>query len=190
MIENQSHAALKNALYNNDTMDVYNRLKLYLMISGQGKFNLNYVIAGVSDAWDNSGKIQPYGERSLFIAHLKQLFSHPDWREYGTELDKELLAEARELLNRNPLNTRLYERVKSAMQNDAPENLTLNKITNEQVGQIFTVTDLTLAEKGVPGLFTYNGYHQVFKKKLSGILRKLESGRSLGNGKPQACSFT
>ncbi|WP_233592561.1 type VI secretion system membrane subunit TssM [Erwinia psidii] len=188
MIESQSHDALKNAVYSREPTEVYNRLKLYLMISGQGKFDLDYVIMAITRDWDSTGKIQPYQERTLFMAHLKELFTQPAWREYGEEVDKALLAEARELLDRNPLSTRLYQRVKSAMQADAPENLTLNKITNEQIGHIFTVTDSAMAEKGVPGLFTYSGYHQIFKKKLSAILRKFdqEDRWVMGNPEPVA----
>ncbi|EOS94455.1 type VI secretion system membrane subunit TssM [Erwinia tracheiphila] len=174
MIESDSHNALRTAVDDAQPAEVYNKLKLYLMISGQGQFNLDYVITHVTDAWDSSGKIQPYQERSLFMAHLRNLFSQPSWREYGEEVDKTLLTDARELLNRNPHSVRLYERVKSAMQADAPDNLTLNKITDEQAGQIFTSTDSTMLEKGVPGLFTYNGYHQIFKKKLSSVLKKLD----------------
>ncbi|MEW5290587.1 type VI secretion system membrane subunit TssM [Erwinia papayae] len=188
MIESQSHAALQNAIYNNDPAEVYSALKLYLMVSGEGEFNQEYLIASITTAWDISGKIQPYEERSLFMAHLKKLFSQPDWRQYGEPADKELITEARELLNRNLLSARLYDRVKSAMQADAPENLTLNKITDEEAGQVFTVIDPAMAEKGVPGLFTYNGYHQVFKKKISGILRKLqqEDRWVMGNAQPLA----
>jgi len=188
MIEDQSHHALKDAVFNRDTTEIYNTLKLYLMISGQGIFNQDYLIAGITKAWDNSGKIQPYEERSIFIAHLNKLFSYPDWRQYSQPMDKDLVTDAREMLNRNPLGARLYDRVKSTIQPDAPENLTLSKMTDEEFGQIFTVTDSDMADKGIPGLFTYDGYHQVFKKKLSGILRELdqEDRWVMGNSQPLA----
>ncbi|MGE9553395.1 type VI secretion system membrane subunit TssM [Erwinia amylovora] len=188
MIESQAHDALQNAVFNNDTTDIYNTLKLYLMLSGEGVYNQDYLVAEITKAWDNSGKILPYEERSLFMAHLNKLFSHEDWRQYGQPMDKDLIKQARDMLNRNPLSARLYDRVKAAMQADAPENLTLSKMTDEEAGQVFTVINSDLAERGVPGLFTYDGYHQVFKKKLSGILRGLdqEDRWVMGNPEPLA----
>ncbi|MEI2266617.1 type VI secretion system membrane subunit TssM [Erwinia sp. CGal63] len=185
-IENQAHAALQNAVYERNNAAIYNSLKLYLMLSGQGVFDQDYVVSEVTRAWDSAGKIQPYEERSLFIAHLNALFSRPEWRQYGQSPDKALVKEAREILNRNVLNNRLYERVMALMQAEAPESLTLSKMTDEDAGQIFTLADEELAEKGMPGMFTWEGYHQVFKKKLGESIRQLQVEDSWVMGNEEA----
>ncbi|WP_380182281.1 type VI secretion system membrane subunit TssM [Kalamiella sp. sgz302252] len=183
LIESQAHEALQNAVYGRDNAEIYRCLKRYLMLAGQGEFNLAWLVSEIASDWDNAGKIQPYEERSLFIAHLNALFASPDWRQYGQPTDKNLVAEAREILNRNTLNNRLYERVMAQMQTEAPENLTLSKMTDEDAGQIFTLNDADLAEKGMPGIFTWEGYHQVFKKKLGTTVRDLQAEDSwvMGN---------
>lgn len=183
LIVTQAHEALQAAIHSQDSAQIYQALKRYLMLTGQGTFSADYLINQTTQAWDASGKIQPYEERSLFVAHLNKLFSDPDWRKYGQPVDKELVAEARESLNQNPLNMRLYERVKALLQTEAPENVTLGKMTDEEAGQIFTVVDAELAKNGIPGIFTWEGYHRVFKKKFAGILRNLhnEDGWVMGN---------
>ncbi len=183
LIVTQAHEALQSAIHHQDNEEIYPALKRYLMLTGQGKFSADYLVSQTTLAWEISGKIQPYQEKSLFVSHLSKLFSDPDWRKYGQPVDKDLLAEARERLNQNPLNVRLYERIKTLLQAEAPENLTLGKMTDEEAGQIFTVTDAGLAKKGIPGLFTWEGYHQVFKKKLGGVLRDLQNEDSwvMGN---------
>lgn len=173
-IVTQAHESLQSAILNRDSTEIFHALKRYLMLTGQGKFSADYLVSQTTRAWEVSGLIQPYEERSLFVAHLNQLFSDPDWRQYGQPVDKNLIAEAREFLNQTPRNERLYERVKTLLQAQAPENLTLGKMTDEEAGQIFTVIDADLAKNGIPGLFTWEGYHQVFKKKLAGILRGLQ----------------
>lgn len=186
-IENQAREALQNAVYERDHAAIYQKLKRYLMLAGEGEFDRNWLAGEIARDWDNAGKLPPYEERSLFVAHLDALFAHADWRQYGQPADKNLVAEAREMLNRTTLNNRLYARAMAQMQAEAPENLTLSKMTDEDAGQIFTLIDAELAEKGMPGLFTWEGYHQVFKKKLGRITRDLqaEDGWVMGNKSPQ-----
>ncbi|MBV4367404.1 type VI secretion system membrane subunit TssM [Erwinia phyllosphaerae] len=185
LIESQALTTLRNAVYGRDNSDIYNSLKIYLMLSGQGKLNQQYLTGEIAKSWDSAGKLQPYEERSLFIAHLNTLFGLADWRQYGQPLDKELVEEARYLLGRKQIGSRLYERVMSQLQTEAPENLTLGKMTDEEAGQIFTVIDPELAEKGISGLFTYEGYHQVFKKKLGEMVRALQAEDRWIMGDPQ-----
>lgn len=173
MIENHAHQALEKAVYNKNSADIYEKLKVYLMLSGQGEFDRDFIVAQITKEWDNDGKIRPYEERSLFVAHLKELFMQPEWRRFGQSADPDLVAQARALLGQNPVDSRLYERVKLMLLPDAPEPLTLNKMTEEQAGQVFKVIDTDLEGNGINGLFTYEGYHQVFKKKLGGLLEKL-----------------
>lgn len=185
-IESQAHEALQNALYERDRTAIYLGLKRYLMLAGQGDFDRAWLIGEIARDWDSAGKLQPYEERSLFIAHLEALFHLPNWRQYGQAADKNLVAEAREVLNRDTLTNRLYERVMTQMQAEAPENLTLSKMTDEDAGQIFTLTDAELAEKGMPGLFTWEGYHQVFKKKLGEMVRNFQAEDSWVTGSGSA----
>ncbi len=164
-VQNAAQDKLRNTLLGEDNNEIYTALKTYLMLNGKGKFDKKFLIDTITQSWDDSGKILPYADKEIFIAHLDNLFDLPEWRHYAHPIDSELVAQAREVLGRISLSDRLYERIKSIMQEDAPENLTLDKMTDGKANQIFTLNETDQHPTSIPGLFTYVGYHQVFKKK-------------------------
>lgn len=172
-VEQQAAVSLQQALNAGDKMGVYDALKLYLMLTGEGKFLQSYVVNNVAEQWEVTGKIQPYEDRAIFVAHLNNLFSQPDWRQNGTPADPTLIRQARSLLNQSSTTERIYTRIKGMMEDEAPENITLNKLTGDDGMQIFTMADENLAVVGIPGLFTWAGYHDVFKKKVLYYVTKL-----------------
>ena len=62
---------------------------------------------------------------------------------------------------------RLYEQAKTAMAQDAPQDFTLLRAVGPQAGTVFTRAGGEPVERGVPGLFTYDGYHDVFNARLA-----------------------
>lgn len=172
-VQNEAQDKLQDALLGDDNSEIYTALKAYLMLNGKGKFDKKFLIETITKAWDDSGKILPYADKEIFIAHLDNLFDLSDWRNYAQPMDSELVAQARAELGRISLSDRLYERIKVIMQDDAPENLTLDKMTDGKANQIFTLDETDHNATSVPGLFTYVGYHQVFKKKITALVTKL-----------------
>lgn len=164
-VEQEAAKSLQDALGTGENAQIYDALKLYLMVSGEGKIDPQYMVPAIADRWEQSGKLRPYGDRSVLMAHLEQLFSQPDWRRDGIVPDPEMIKQARALLSRYSVTARIYARMKESLQADAPENLTLGIMTGSDVPQIFTLNDPQLLDNGVPGLFTYSGYHNVVKKK-------------------------
>lgn len=164
-IEQQVSLALQNAIDNGQSEPIFRLLKLYLQVHGQGTFDKSYMIAAITRLWESTGKLQPYEERRIFVAHLNRLFDSPEWRRYGQSLDDGLVKYARAMLERDDLASRLYERIKDSVMQDAPADLTLNAMTKSRGSELFTLID----ESGVtaiPGLFTRAGYYDVFKKKM------------------------
>lgn len=164
-VEAQAGKTLQDALESGDRDRVYDALKLYLMVAGEGKFDSQYAINAIADQWDLAGKAQAYGDRSVLVAHLSYLFNLPDWKPEGLHADPQLIKQARSLLAQQNVTARLYGRLKTRLQADAPENMTLNQMTGSDTPQIFTLADRKLLGNGIPGLFTYAGYHDVIKKK-------------------------
>lgn len=173
VVQNEALEKLQDTLIGENNDEIYDALKTYLMLNGKGKFDKKFLISSITQAWDDSGKILPYGDKEIFIQHLSNLFDIRDWRHYASPVDSELVAQARNVLSRTPLSDRLYERIKFIMRDDAPDNLNLGNMIDSKSYPIFTLDETDHPETSIPGLFTYNGYHQVFKKKVSGLVTKL-----------------
>ncbi|MFP2516963.1 type VI secretion system membrane subunit TssM [Buttiauxella agrestis] len=175
LIEHQAAKALQDALSADDNARIYDALKLYLMISSDSHFEQSYVVESITTEWENAGKIAPYGDSTAFAAHLDTLFSQPDWRRNVSAPDPELIRQARQRLGRQSATARVYDRMKSRLQAEAPENMTLGRMTSSDAPQLFTLTDQDLRDNGVPGLFTYAGYHDVVKKKVLYLVNTLRA---------------
>ncbi|CQI97673.1 icmf-related protein [Yersinia rohdei] len=170
MVEHESEVALKNAINSTDNDAVYVALKTYLMLTDEEHFDQNFVVDQVTNAWQKSGKIEPYEEKGIFASHLNRLFTQKEWRQYGQPADSELIKRARAMLAEKTVTARLWGRVQSHLQAEAPVNLTLRKMVGENATQVFTLSDDELLHEGIPGLYTQAGYHQVVKKKLTPLL--------------------
>jgi len=185
-IEQQAGLALQEAIDNGKSEQIYRQLKLYLQVYGHGEFDKQYMIASITRLWETTNKLQPYEERRIFIAHLNNLFDSSGWRRYGQDLDDGLVKYARAMLEREDLASRLYERIKDSVVQDAPADLTLGAMAKSRGGELFSPLD----ENGttvIPGLFTHAGYDGVFKKKMGPDLISLVSedawvlGKAEGN---------
>lgn len=172
-IEQQATLALQEAIDSGKPERIYDQLKLYLQVFGQGKFDHQYLTESITNLWEARGKLQPYEERQIFVSHLRNLLSSPEWRRYGQPVDDGLVKYARALLQREDLASRLYQRLKDSAAQDAPADLTLSDMAKSRSGDLFTVID-EHAESSVPGLFTRSGYYDVFKKKMDPSLMWLE----------------
>ncbi|MTD28152.1 type VI secretion system membrane subunit TssM [Erwinia sp. J316] len=172
MVQHEALEKLQDTLIDENNSEIYTALKTYLMLNGHGKFDKKFLINTITEAWDSSGKIAPYADREIFISHLDALFDVPEWRRYAQSMDKELVAQARAVLSRIPLSDRLYDRIKILARDDAPANLTLGQLLGAKDNQIFTMAVTDQAATSIPGLFTYVGYHEVFKKKISSLITR------------------
>jgi type VI secretion system protein ImpL len=172
-IERQATQALQKAIENESPGQVYERLKLYLQVYGQGTFDRQYMVNGLAQLWETSGKLQPYEERRIFIAHLTNLFALPDWRRFGQAADDGLVKYARSTLQREDVAARLYGRIKDSLTKDMPADLTLGEMAGAQGGELFSLTNES-GETVIPGIFTRAGYYDLFKKKMEPGLLLLE----------------
>ncbi|CNH99067.1 type VI secretion system membrane subunit TssM [Yersinia pekkanenii] len=189
MVEREAQVALKNAINAADPVAVYAELKLYLMLTGEGDFDQNYVVDHLAQAWQKSGKIEPYEEKDIFTSHLKRLFTQKEWQKYGQPADSELIKQARAMLAEQTVTARLWGRVQSRLQAEAPANLTLRNMVGENATQVFTLSDDELLHGGIPGLYTHAGYHQVVKKKLTPLLIQLQQEDRWVMAQPLSSSF-
>ncbi len=170
LIERDATQALKKALQEGNQTDLFDALKRYLMLTGEERFDLAYLVDSITRLWSESGKITAFEEKAVFTDHLNALFSQPEWRRFGEPRDERLVREARKRLAQTTLTTRLWSRVRDQLETDAPQDLTLNQLAGESSAHIFTLEDTALLASGIPGLYTVEGYHQLVKKKLPLLL--------------------
>lgn len=175
-IEDQATYALEKAIQSGDLDNIYRQLKTYLLVYGQGKMDQDWLVSSLFNQWQTANKTDMWRDRETLVMHFGTLLSYSDWRKYGREPDNKLISQARVPLQNNSSATRLYERLKEKIgQDDVPENLTLSKLTEGQEASVFMLSDTELALRGVPGLFTWEGYHHFFKAKLNEFIKQLQN---------------
>jgi type VI secretion system protein ImpL len=138
-------------------------------------------------------------ESAVMVGHLESLFSGDRVVQSASSRDEALVRAARDMLGVNSSAERLYERTKAAMQGGGSEQLeefTLVRVLGPQAGTVFTRASGAPIEKGVSGLFTYDGYHNVFSKQVSEmiavaqeddawVMGKIESSKSSNSSEAQ-----
>jgi type VI secretion system protein ImpL len=113
---------------------------------------------------------QRLGNSASMVGHLEWMFSGQRTVQSAAARNEALVRQVRAFLDKNSSSERLYERAKSAMQSQAPQEFSLVRSLGPQSGTLFSRASGASLEKGVPGLFTYDGYHNVFSKQLMGML--------------------
>ncbi|MEG0434409.1 MAG: type VI secretion system membrane subunit TssM [Morganella sp. (in: enterobacteria)] len=174
-LERMTEKSLFDAVTTDNQDIIYDKLKTYLILHGEGKFDKDYLIKSLTEEAQTTHMIENYGQTIVFVSHLEELFNDPNWNQYNSEINDRLVAAARVVLQKKPLASRLYQKVKEQAMTEAPENITLYKLSGDQLGSILEVSDETLAVNGIPGIFTNAGYHQVFKKKLTEYVKTIQS---------------
>lgn len=158
---------LSQAIANKDPKAAYDALRAYLMLYDKSKFDAAQVETWVLDDWAHTDSAAIFGGRASMIAHVEQLFSGERNVQSPLIRNDALIQQARTFLGGSNATERLYERAKAAMQKEAPDEFTLERAVGPQAGTVFTRDSGAPLSRGVPGLFTFDGYRLVFDKRLT-----------------------
>lgn len=164
-------------LRNDDGSDAeysYEALKAYQMLYQpkhyDGKFLLSWVMLN----------LQRNLPQNVTQAQLRQLEGHliqllePQIQSSPYAKDDALIARERTLINQQPLSSRVYGRLKRLLEHD--DNLkavSLATLGGPQSELVFSRKSGTPIAEGVPGLYTPNGYWQVFNKQIDNVTSAL-----------------
>ncbi|WP_174363218.1 type VI secretion system membrane subunit TssM [uncultured Caballeronia sp.] len=159
-------AVLSDAIARKDSETAYAALRTYLMLQDKAKYNADDVKAWVLSDWANTDSAAVFGGRASMIEHVNALFSADRVVQSPFVRNDALIQQARSFLDANNATQRLYERSKAAMQKEAPEEFTLLRAVGPQAGTVFTRASGEPLAHGVPGLFTFDGYRNLFDKRL------------------------
>ncbi|QGZ64081.1 type VI secretion system membrane subunit TssM [Paraburkholderia acidisoli] len=149
-----------------DAKGTYDALRVYLMLYDKAKFNAADVKAWVLDDWAKTDSAAIFGGRATMIEHVQQLFTGDHVVQSPLIRNEALVQEARAFLDASNATQRLYDRAKADMQKEAPDEFTLLRAVGPQAGTVFTRASGAPLSRGVPGLFTFDGYRNLFDKHL------------------------
>ncbi|KUY71978.1 type VI secretion system membrane subunit TssM [Burkholderia sp. RF4-BP95] len=157
---------MSGAIAANDSKVAYDALRVYLMLYDAAKFNADDVKTWVLDDWAKHDSAAIFGGRASMIDHVQQLFSGGRVVKSPLIRNDALIQRARAFLDGSNATGRLYERAKAAMQKEAPDEFTLLRAVGPQAGTVFTRASDAPLSRGVSGLFTFDGYRNLFDKRL------------------------
>ncbi|APA90018.1 type VI secretion system membrane subunit TssM (plasmid) [Paraburkholderia sprentiae WSM5005] len=157
-----------------DADRVYRTLSVYLMLFDRSHYDAKAVKAWVLGDWEHANSVAPLGERNVMARHLDALLADDVPALPAKPVNTELVRRAREFLGRNPASGRLYERAMNAMASEAPENVTLLSAAGPQATTVFMLAGGSTLARGIPGLYTYDGYHAVFNKRLPKFIEQAQ----------------
>jgi type VI secretion system protein ImpL len=162
---------IAQSIANTDTKAAYDALRVYLMLYDKARFNATDIKAWVLDDWARNDSASVFGGRASMVEHVEQLFSGERVVQSPLIRNDALIQQARALLDTSNAMQRLYERAKVDMKKEAPDEFTLLRAVGPQAGTVFTRASGAPVSRGVPGLFTFDGYRNLFDKRLPEFAR-------------------
>ena len=159
-------AAMTQALVRRDQKAGYDALRVYLMLYDDKRYNAHDVKAWVLDDWAHADSAAALGGRVLMLPHIQQLFSGSRSIQPTVIRNEGLIRQLRAFLDGSNVADRLYARAKGMVGKDAPDDVTLLSVIGPAAGTEFTRASGKPLSSGAPGLFTFDGYHNLFDKRL------------------------
>ncbi|WP_250475273.1 type VI secretion system membrane subunit TssM [Caballeronia sp. GAFFF1] len=157
---------ISSSIASQDSKSAYDALRVYLMLYDPAKFKAGDVKAWVLDDWAKTDSASIFGGRASMIGHVEQLFSGDRVVRSPLIRNDGLIQRARAFLDSSNATQRLYDRAKADMQKEAPDEFTLLRAVGPQAGTVFTRASGAPLSRGVAGLFTFDGYRNLFDKRL------------------------
>jgi type VI secretion system protein ImpL len=158
---------------------LYETLKVYLILGRQGPLDRDLVEQWMDVDFSASFPGDDGAEtREALEAHLHAMLEYP---LATVPLDGALVAQVRGILTREPLAEYTYNRLlRSAIVQSLPE-WTVADNAGPAAGRVFELRDGKPLNTGVPGIFTWSGYHTVFLPLLPRVTKDAsEDGWVLG----------
>ena len=160
---------LRQSVIDKDSKTAYDTLLVYKLLHDKTR----YTSGGAADVqrwvlkdWETTDSAAAFGGRASMVGHVRTLFAGDRPVQSASLANEALVREVQNFLGNNTSTQRIYERAKAAMLNQAPQEFTLVRAVGPQAGTVFARVGGLPLEKGVPGLFTYDGYHDVFNARL------------------------
>jgi type VI secretion system protein ImpL len=151
----------------------YEALKAYVMLHDPKHFDPKALKAYFMADWDlNLPRSVSTEQRAELTAHLDALLAQGPAVSPLPE-DRQLVESTRARLVAIPLAQRVYYRLKrGGVGEDIPE-FTVAQAAGNSAALVFMRASGAPLTKGVPGLFTFDGYHKAFQGQVGGAAQQL-----------------
>ena len=149
---------------------LYNLLKVYLMMGMPEKMDTRMAGDWSKANWESQYAREPQLQAQL-VEHTDRLFKSSFDQ---VTLNQNLIAQARQILNATPIAVQIYTQLKSETSPDHAMDFRLEEALGPNWTKVFSTTPTGGDGKSVhiPGLFTYQGYEGIFKKKGLEYIKK------------------
>jgi type VI secretion system protein ImpL len=163
--------AILNSRTEVDSTFLYELLKVYLMFGYQERMEPMLAKKWIDSDWQQLFYREPQIQEKL-CDHSDELLT---LSLQSQELDEQLIAKARHVLNAQPLYKQIYAQLQTEALMKYPHNFRLQDLfpVNSGGDLVFTTSNgQSLQELTIPGLFTFDGYHEFFRKQGLEFVRK------------------
>lgn len=146
-------------------------LKAYLMMHDPERFNADEFVAFVLADWDYN---MPQGagleERAAVERHVRALVGTGSLLS-TTPVDGALVQATRARLVQFSLSQRIYRRLTRVLEDNQLPNFSLAAVVGPQAPSVFRRISGRSLSDGVPSLYTYRGYHELFSQEVDKAVR-------------------
>ncbi|GLQ70794.1 type VI secretion system membrane subunit TssM [Vibrio penaeicida] len=160
MNENQAHREY-----------LYETLKTYLMLFNTERFDLVHVESWFELYFEKNfpGEFNEEKRASL-MQHTKNLLLNDD---IGLYVNHDAVRDARNVLTQLPLAERAYQRMKLQFIKSHVPSFRLTDVLGSQSLSQFERKSGKPLSAGVPGFYTFNGFHSIFQMQISRTVKNL-----------------
>ncbi|HEY9269474.1 type VI secretion system membrane subunit TssM [Achromobacter sp.] len=154
----------------------YEALRAYLMLYEAERYDAEFMhawlLSDMQATLPEGYTRRQYEQLSLHLRNLTQ--SHVLASPFPK--DDALVAQAREKLARYTLAQRAYSRLRRTLANaDAAPEITVVTLGGAQASAVFVRKSGKPLSQGIPALYSYRGYWDVFNKRVTGVAEVLRS---------------
>ena len=155
-----------------DKLDfLYETLKVYLILGRQGPLDRDlveqWIGTDIAGAYPGEENKEP---REALLAHLHALLEYP---LATVSLNMQAVQQARDILTREPLASYVYNRImRGAVVQSLPQ-WTVADNAGPEAARVFVLKDGKPLNSGIPGIYTWSGFHQIFQPLLPGVSKDI-----------------
>ncbi len=151
----------------------YETLKTYVMLASPQQMNRDAVKGWVAfDLESNRGADLSVDERRELLGHIDALLSRNALQE-SIQIDQPLLARTRAALAATPFPQRVYRRLTRQGVGGQFPAFRIDNAGGQSAALVFQRRSGRPLSEGVPGLYTYDGYHKGFSQAVDAVISDL-----------------
>lgn len=162
----------------NDLEYAYEALKGYLMLYTPDKFDPQALKLWVTLDWESNLKRNLTPEQLADVESALADMLNRGAPKPRVAMDEQLVASVRDMLAAFPLDYRVFSRLKRLNLGEGLPEFSVASAVGPNVGRVFTRASGEPLTRGIPALFTHDGYHKAFTSAVDDAVKQLAAEES------------